>query len=521
MAAMPPRAHDNAEQEYSIKARERELFVEASGAAAARSSNVKPFQTYLRKTPASPLSPLTMTMFWILAIVVGMLFIAALWRLTHRDRARRRPIPQRAYQTGSRDRRQIMAEWVGIRGRARIHEALRAVRSDLRHRKRDPASGTIGDLVHHPRNSRAMLTFRAGLLAMIASLNLGPALGQDNAQEEPGLPRPKVLRPTAASETVQAINEDYNRQLLTLERQRLERLAQLAARQAPADAAETYETLFRLAIANNLFAEAEPAAERALKSTTRPSPVIRFLAQTIDIIAAADRGAYDESLADLRKLIGDHPDRNRPADASATLDTASQLAICSAYHQRLIQGDQFDVARRAFQLIGDETSNPAIKEFCTSRLKRLNMVGKPAPPLKGADIDGKTVNLADYKGSTVLIVFWASWCPPSSAEIAWLDQAYDAYRNRGLRVLGINVDTLPGGETKIDTVMPNIKRFLLDHNVRWPNLVNGQGAHDYAGAYGITDIPANVLIGPDGNVSHLDLSRKNLNRVIAAAVSRR
>jgi thiol-disulfide isomerase/thioredoxin len=347
-------------------------------------------------------------------------------------------------------------------------------------------------------------------------------LGQDNAQDELGLPRPKVLRPTPAAETVQAINDDYNRQLLMLERQRLERLAQLAARQAPADAAETYETLFRLAIANNLFADAEPAAERVLRSTQRPSPAVHFLAQTINVIAAADRGAYDESLADLRKMIGDHPDRNRPAEASAAgLDTPSLLAICTAYYQRLVQGDRFDVARRAFQLISDETRNPAIKEFCTSRLKRLSMIAKPAPPLQGTDIDGKSVNLADYKGSTVLVVFWASWCLPSSAEIAWLDQAYDAYRNRGLRVLGINVDTLPGGETKIDTVMPNIKRFLLDHNVRWPNLVNGQGAHDYAGAYGITDIPANVLIGPDGNVAHLDLSRKNLNQVIAAAVSHR
>ena len=58
--------------------------------------------------------------------------------------------------------------------------------------------------------------------------------------------------------------------------------------------------------------------------------------------------------------------------------------------------------------------------------------------------------------------------------------------------------------------MPNIRRFLLDHNVRWPNLINGTGAHDYAKAYGVTEIPTNVLIGRDGNVIHLDLSRKNL-----------
>ena len=61
--------------------------------------------------------------------------------------------------------------------------------------------------------------------------------------------------------------------------------------------------MFRLAIANNLFREAEPAALEVLKSASVTPPVILFLARTIDIIASADRGAYDESLADLHTLI--------------------------------------------------------------------------------------------------------------------------------------------------------------------------------------------------------------------------
>ena len=86
-------------------------------------------------------------------------------------------------------------------------------------------------------------------------------------------------------------------------------------------------------------------------------------------------------------------------------------------------------------------------------------------------------------------------------------------------MLGINVDTLQRRGPKLETVMPNIRRFLLDHNVRWPNLINGTGAIDYAKAYGVTEIPSNVLIGRDGNVVHLDLSRKNLDAVVARAVN--
>ena len=76
----------------------------------------------------------------------------------------------------------------------------------------------------------------------------------------PLVSKPKVVRPIVAGGSLQSINEDYARQLLELERQRLERLGQLAARQPANEAAETYEELFRLAIANNLFREAEPAA---------------------------------------------------------------------------------------------------------------------------------------------------------------------------------------------------------------------------------------------------------------------
>ena len=93
------------------------------------------------------------------------------------------------------------------------------------------------------------------------------------------------------------------------------------------------------------------------------------------------------------------------------------------------------------------------------------------------------------------MVFWASWCLPNAAEVAWLDEVYETHRDRGFRIVGINLDALQNGGIKVETVMPNIRRFLLEHNVRWPNLINGAGAHDYAMAYGVSEIPTNTLIG--------------------------
>ena len=59
------------------------------------------------------------------------------------------------------------------------------------------------------------------------------------------------------------------------------------------------------------------------------------------------------------------------------------LAICDAYYQRLLHGDQFDVARKAFQMLLKESGNPAVKAFAGERLNRLGMIGKPAPGSKG------------------------------------------------------------------------------------------------------------------------------------------
>jgi hypothetical protein len=69
------------EQEISIKAREHELYVPDSDPNA---KPVKPFAVYLRETPAEPFSPTTKAILWVVGTVVGLLFLAACWRVTMR-----------------------------------------------------------------------------------------------------------------------------------------------------------------------------------------------------------------------------------------------------------------------------------------------------------------------------------------------------------------------------------------------------------------------------------------------------
>jgi peroxiredoxin len=361
-------------------------------------------------------------------------------------------------------------------------------------------------------------TGRAGILTgLTALLGLPATAPGQNVKAQPEPPAPKVVRPATPDESIKSITDDYNQQLLLLDRQRLERLGRLAARQNPPDAAATYEQLFHLAIAGNLFLDAEPAA-KAVVSGGSPSPTVTALAHLVKIIAESDRGAYDQSLESLRQAVAEREKAAQGGPPRAGLATDEVLGVCDAYYQRLIQAGQFETARKALRLVLGQTQRPAIKEFLSSRLKRLDLVGKPAPAIRGVDLDGKPFDLADARGKVVLVEFWASWCLPCGAEVDAIRELAGSYRDRGFQVVGIGLDALQDGGQKLETVMPNVRRFLLDHNVPWPTLINGEGDKDYATAYGVTEIPANVLIGKDGTVTHIDLVRKTMEPAIARAV---
>lgn len=303
---------------------------------------------------------------------------------------------------------------------------------------------------------------------------------------------------------------------------RLERLAGLAAKQAGEKANQTYEIYFRAAIAANLFAEAEPVAKRVLRAKDTSSKVT-LMADLVKIMAEVGRGAYEESLETLTSAMLGEAERARAARVEVvlhSLPTADRLTLLDAYFQRLTQGDQFVIARKAFGLVRDRSNDPTVKTFAASRLARLDLVGKPAPPISGTDLDGRPVRFADSQGNVVLVVFWASWCLNNAEELPRLDAIYDTYRDRGLRIIGINLDSLQDGGKSAEAVRPAVRQFLMEYNVRWPNLINGTGDQDYARAFAVSEIPANVLIGRHGTVIHLDLARSNLEKVIARAVGR-
>ncbi len=244
---------------------------------------------------------------------------------------------------------------------------------------------------------------------------------------------PKSTTPFASLE---ALHASYTRQFAELERRRIADLAALASQQVGPEADAVYRDLFHQAIARDLFAEAEPAAERCL-SATSASPDVRALATLITLVAEADRGQFDPALDGLRSFL---KGRSRARGTEKRPDGERVLGIGETFLQRLIRSGRYDFARKVCSVLCEEPGDPEIMAHFAPRLRQLNLVGQPAPRVAANDVDGKPVRLVDFKDKVVLIDFWATWCPPSIAALARLNTLRETYRDRGFELLGVNVD---------------------------------------------------------------------------------
>ena len=86
---------------------------------------------------------------------------------------------------------------------------------------------------------------------------------------------------------------------------------------------------------------------------------------------------------------------------------------------------------------------------------------RPARPVPAKDFDvpdhaGGRMRLRDYRGTVVLLNFWATWCPPCKEEMPSMERLYRRYRARGFAVLAVSIDA-DGAQA----VVPFVKKFGL------------------------------------------------------------
>ncbi|HZW03733.1 MAG TPA: TlpA disulfide reductase family protein [Anaerolineaceae bacterium] len=129
------------------------------------------------------------------------------------------------------------------------------------------------------------------------------------------------------------------------------------------------------------------------------------------------------------------------------------------------------------------------------------------PNLTLESLDGERVSLNQYRGSVVLINFWATWCPPCQKEIPALDAAYQAYADQGFVILGLDVGESRQAVERYATGIGISYPILLDEDDQWMSRFGGVG------------LPMSVLIDRDGQIAetHLgELTPEELDGLLAA-----
>lgn len=136
----------------------------------------------------------------------------------------------------------------------------------------------------------------------------------------------------------------------------------------------------------------------------------------------------------------------------------------------------------------------------------VTALGSVAPNFTQNDVNGKPVSLSDYKGKYVLVEFWASWCSPCRAESPNLLKQYAAYKDKGFEILGVSVDS---DKAKwLDAIKKD--------GLTWTQVSDLKGWESEARkVYGISGVPANFLVSPEGKIIGSHLVGESLNKKLA------
>jgi peroxiredoxin len=120
-------------------------------------------------------------------------------------------------------------------------------------------------------------------------------------------------------------------------------------------------------------------------------------------------------------------------------------------------------------------------------------IGQEAPDFKLMDRKGQLFKLSDYRDKTVVLNFWATWCPPCRAEMPELQKYDERIRDNNVVILAVNATN---SETSINTVGD----WLQDKRYTFPVLFDSDG--EITQTYRIAAFPSTYIIQPGGLIQN-------------------
>jgi thiol-disulfide isomerase/thioredoxin len=119
------------------------------------------------------------------------------------------------------------------------------------------------------------------------------------------------------------------------------------------------------------------------------------------------------------------------------------------------------------------------------------LAGSSLPKLRLEDLNGHRQNLSEYRGKTIVLNFWATWCKPCQEEMPMLVQEETRYKDRGVVVIGVSLDKA-SDESKV-------RAFVAKDQVGFPIWLDGSADDLDRWKLGPA-VPATAFIDPNGKI---------------------
>jgi len=125
------------------------------------------------------------------------------------------------------------------------------------------------------------------------------------------------------------------------------------------------------------------------------------------------------------------------------------------------------------------------------------------------DLEDQPRSITEWSGRSLVINFWATWCPPCRREMPLLQSLQDEHADGSLQVVGVALDNLA-----------DVKRFIAESNITYPILYGEHDASTIAESFGnaYVGLPFSVFVAPRGEILALwtgELFEDDLSRLVA------
>ncbi len=184
-------------------------------------------------------------------------------------------------------------------------------------------------------------------------------------------------------------------------------------------------------------------------------------------------------------------------------DSPHRPVMWASLIRNLITLKEIDRAKHELAELRSAYADHAATRRAAGEVFRATSVGRPYAATFTLS-DGSVLQTSDSKGKVLVVHFWATWSKPSLKEIPRLIGLERELRDRGLQLIGVN----------LDTISPMFEAAGVRFNMSWPQYHDGRGMEsDVVIDSGVLTLPAYIVLDREGIVRYAE-SGEGLNELL-------